>query len=251
MNMPRLVLVGAGAALALLIASPASAAPGVQAPSSADLAAARQATSASLTEVGRFFASAGRSPVGVAPADLAAKASAAAPQVVGDSVAVYSLNPAFVRSADAAVAVADLIATKTVASDGRTASVWTAKQSGAWTVVNIAEGAEEVDYAVAGAGGTVFKEPQINAWYVLRGDRVTPLNADARGSVGDGVSVAAYQKLVHKRYADKLPGSAYDKAGKAGGYGESAGDGSPTWPWLVALAALGLVVFAPRLRRNQ
>ncbi|WP_412542110.1 hypothetical protein R8Z50_06115 [Longispora sp. K20-0274] len=248
MNMPRLVLVGAGAVLALLVASPASAAPGVSAPSAADLAAARQATSGSLSEVGRFFAANGRNPQG---ADLAARAADAAPTVVGDSVAVYSLNPAFVKSASAAVAVTDMIATKAVASDGRTASVWTAKQSGAWTVVNIAEGAEEVDYALAGAGGTVFKEPQINAWYVLRGDRVTPLNADARGSVGDGVSLAAYQKLVNKRYADKLPGSAYDKAGKAGGYGESAGDGSPTWPWLVALAALGLVVFAPRLRMNR
>ncbi|MEV6525341.1 hypothetical protein AB0M43_25640 [Longispora sp. NPDC051575] len=250
MNMPRLVLVGAGATLALLIASPASAAPGVAAPSAADLAAARQATSANLSEVGRFFAANGKSPQGVAPADLAARATAAAPRVVGDAVAIYSLNPAFVKSGSAAVAVTDMIATKAVASDGRSASVWTAKQSGAWTVVNIAEGSEEVDYALAGAGGTVFKEPQINAWYVLRGDRVTPLNADARTSVGEGVSLAAYQKLVNSRYADKLPGSAYDKAGKAGGYGESAGDGSPTWPWLVALAALGLVVFAPRLRRQ-
>ncbi|MDH6579092.1 hypothetical protein [Kitasatospora sp. MAP5-34] len=46
----------------------------------------------------------------------------------------------------------------------------------------------------------------MNAWYVLRGGRVLPLDDEARRSVGaGGVSLAAYQKLVHQRYGDKLP----------------------------------------------
>src|SRR5262249_11269815 len=74
--------------------------------------------------------------------------------------------------------------------------------------------------------GTAFREPQLDAWYVQRVGRVLPLNDAARRSVGpDGVSLAAYRALVHQRYADKLPGSAYDRAGEGGGYGSAASAG--------------------------
>ena len=75
----------------------------------------------------------------------------------------------------------------------------------------------------AGPGGTVFREPQIDAWYVQHGDRIEPLDADAREAVGaHGTTVAAYRTRVAKAYGDKLPGSAYDQRGEAGGYGPHA-----------------------------
>jgi hypothetical protein len=87
-------------------------------------------------------------------------------------------------------------------------------------VVNIAQGSDETTYAAqTRPGGTVFAEPQIGAWYQLIGGRVLPLDATARQSVGvGGMSLADYHKLVRSRYADKLPGSTYDRSGIAGGF---------------------------------
>ncbi|MFF9868703.1 hypothetical protein ACF1G0_25435 [Streptomyces sp. NPDC013953] len=82
---------------------------------------------------------------------------------------------------------------------------------------NAAEGARRLP------GGTVFREPQIDAWYVHRGTEVLPLDEDAIRAVGaDGTTLAAYRHRVRAAYADKLPGSAYAKEGRAGGYGTSA-----------------------------
>ncbi|MFE2374746.1 hypothetical protein [Streptomyces sp. NPDC059398] len=176
------------------------------------------ASRAGLESVARFFAHYGNT-----------TAAAAGPHIEGSAVTVNGLNPDFVKGhANAPVALPEFTASKAVAADGKTASVWTAQTPDGWKVVNIASGSEETDYAAKGAeaapGGTVFQEPQINGWYVLSGGRVLPLNQEARKSVGsaEGVTVAAYQKLVHRRYADKLPGSAYDRKGMAGGFGTKA-----------------------------
>ncbi|AYV27174.1 hypothetical protein EES41_10615 [Streptomyces sp. ADI95-16] len=69
----------------------------------------------------------------------------------------------------------------------------------------------------------MFREPQIDAWYVAGGGRVLPLDEDAGRAVGGGVSLAAYRERVVRAYGDKLPGSAYAKSGKAGGYSAEAG----------------------------
>ncbi|WP_232247475.1 hypothetical protein [Kitasatospora azatica] len=216
----------APAAVAAPAAAPAAVAPSNLAPS--DLAAARGAvqTPAVLDQLGHFFARKGVPPTKPLQLSAAAEAQAAAqsaPQLVGSTVPVYTLDPGFVAgTAGAPVARVDFAATKVVAADGQRASVWAVQQNGSWRVVNIASGSDETDYAAqgaAGGGGTVFREPQLNAWYVLRGGRVLPLDAEARGSVGTGgVTLAAYQQLVHQRYGDKLPGSAYDKAGLGGGF---------------------------------
>ncbi len=202
-------------------AAPAAVAPG-------DLAAARSGVQspAVLDRVGHFFARDGLPPARTAQlgaADEAAAAAKAAPRLQGATVPVYTLDPGFVAGAKGApVARAEFAATAVVAADGRTASVWTVAQGGAWRVVDIASGSDETDYATRGAGtggGTVFREPQVNAWYVLRGGRVLPLDAEARSSVGaGGTTLASYQRLVHQRYGDKLPGSAYDRAGLGGGF---------------------------------
>ncbi|MDY0815704.1 hypothetical protein [Kitasatospora purpeofusca] len=262
-----IVLLAAGLGLALAPAASAAGSGGVPEPvPAAELAQARGAVQspAVLDQVGRFFArkgapSAGRLPVGqltVGAAEEASGAAAAAPRLAGDTVPVYLLDADFVSgSPGAPVARAEFTASKVVAADGQVASVWTVKQNDGWRVVNIATGGDESDYAaraVAGGGGTAFREPQINAWYVLRDGRVLPLDDEARRSVGEaGVSLAAYQGLVRQRYGDKLPGSAYDRAGKGGGYepgaAQAAGspaDGGTALPAVTAAAALGVTALA-------
>ncbi|MGW2868858.1 hypothetical protein [Kitasatospora sp. NPDC001225] len=221
-------LLAAGLALALAPAAHADS-PSAPAPvPAAELAQARGAVQdpAVLDKVGHFFARKGVPPtrqLTIGAAEEARAAGEAAPRLVGDTVPVYVLDPGFVAGTPGApVATPEFTASKVVAADGQSASVWTVRQGGGWKVVNIASGGDESDYAAKAAGsggGTAFREPQVNAWYVLRDGRVLPLDDEARRSVGaGGVTLAAYQQLVHQRYGDKLPGSAYDRAGKGGGY---------------------------------
>ncbi|WP_405674350.1 hypothetical protein OG292_00105 [Streptomyces sp. NBC_01511] len=227
-DLPRLArracVTGALAAVLLTVtgqsAQADSPAPPPPAPGKAELAAARAAVTSPQTRdvLSRFFAR-----------DGAISESAAEPAAEGATVPVFMLSPGFVRgTAGAPVAEAEFLATKATSADGQVASVWTARTDGKWRVVNIATGADETTYAAKGArkapGGTVFREPQIDAWYVYDGDgaggRVLPLDADARKAVGSGgMTVGAYQHRVHEAYGDKLPGSAYDTKGRAGGYG--------------------------------
>ncbi|MFF0447799.1 hypothetical protein ACFYT4_15560 [Streptomyces sp. NPDC004609] len=205
------------------LAGPAAAgtgAPAVPAVSAADLAAARGAATApaTLDTLSRFFAR-----------DGAGARSAAAPRAEGATVPVLTLSADFVAGkAGAPVARTEFLATKAVAPDGREASVWAARLGKGWQVVNIATGDDEFRYARLGAaalpGGTVFREPQIDAWYVSKDTRVLPLDDDAVRAVGaGGTTLAAYRDRVRSAYADKLPGSAYAKKGAAGGYGHSEG----------------------------
>lgn len=223
-HLGRAALAGSAATLLLGLAVPgASADSGPAAPSAASRAAAHKAAEApgTLDTLSRFFAREG-----------AVSRAAADPRVEGEAVPVYYLSPAFVAGEKGApVARLEFLASKAVSSDGQEASLWTVERGRSWQVVNIATGDDETRYARVGArklpGGTVFHEPQINAWYVqgdVRGHaRVLPLDKDARRAVGaDGTSLAAYRERVHEAYGDKLPGSAYEKSGKAGGYEEKA-----------------------------
>ncbi|MFI9353366.1 hypothetical protein [Streptomyces lydicus] len=233
----RAATTGALATLLLGLAPHAALAapvPAPQAPARDGVAAARAAATdpATLETLARFFAAEQKRGAAAAAPGTAA----AAPHIEGGTVPVYALSPDFVRGRAAApVARLEFLASKAVAADGRTASVWTARRGGSWKVVNIASGDDETRYAAAGAArdasGTVFHEPQIDAWYLQRGDRIEPLDADARKAVGaHGTTVDAYRKRVAKAYGDKLPGSAYDKRGEAGGYGPGSGTGGGTGP---------------------
>ncbi|MBD0691645.1 hypothetical protein [Streptomyces sp. CBMA123] len=267
-------LFAAGLALALAPAAQADGsaqAAGSPAPvPAADLARARSAVQdpSVLDKVGHFFARKGVPPtqqLTIGAAEEAKAADDAAPRLAGDTVPVYTLDAGFVAGTPGApVAKAEFTASRVVAADGQTASVWTVRQGDAWRVVNIASGGDESDYAAKAAdsgGGTAFREPQVNAWYVLRDGRVLPLDDEARRSVGaGGVSLAGYQKLVHQRYGDKLPGSAYDREGKGGGYpleaaADTAAGGDSAVPAVTAAAALGATALAGagavlRRRRN-
>ncbi|WP_267241341.1 hypothetical protein [Streptomyces sp. PR69] len=199
-------------------ATAAPAPPPPAAPSAADRAEARSAAAApeTLATLSRFFARDGLA------------RTAGAPRVEGAAVPVYTLAPDFVAGKEGApVARLEFLASEAVAPDGRKAALWAARHDGRWQVVNIAEGDDEIRYARQGArtlpGGTVFREPQIDAWYVYKGAKVLPLDADARRAVGaQGATLDAYQDRVEQAYADKLPGSSYARKGGAGGYAESA-----------------------------
>lgn len=203
-------------------------APAVPAPpSAATLKAAHAAADdgSTVRTLARFFARGGRH-----------SASAAQPKLLGTTVPVRTLSAGFVAARGAKVertpvAGTEAYATTAVAADGRRASVSTARTAHGWRVVNIATGDDETRYAAKGAkkapGGTVFHEPQIDAWYVQEGTRILPLDRDARAAVGpEGTDLRTYHARVHREYADKLPGSAYDRKGLAGGFGpQSHGSG--------------------------
>ncbi|MFH8292244.1 hypothetical protein [Streptomyces sp. NPDC018059] len=219
-HLVKAALAGSAATLFLGLAAPhASADTGPAAPSAASRAAAHQAAEAprTLDTLSRFFAREG-----------AVTKAAADPSIEGRAVPVYYLSPEFVAGKKGApVARLEFLASKAVSSDGQKASLWTVERGGSWQVVNIATGDDETRYARVGAeklpGGTVFHEPQINAWYVQGHARVLPLDKDAVRAVGaEGTSLAAYRARVQKAYGDKLPDSAYEKSGKAGGYDDAA-----------------------------
>ncbi|MFD7620004.1 hypothetical protein [Streptomyces sp. NPDC059802] len=209
-----------GAAL-LTVAAPGTAAASGPTAGPAELAAARQVAGApaTLDTLARFFAREGT-----------ITRSAAAPRIEGAAVPVHTLDPDFVAGRPGApVARLDYLASTAVSSDGQKASLWTLPKEGkdgGWQVVNIATGDDETRYAAAGArklpGGTVFREPQVDAWYVQKGTKVLPLDQDAVRAVGArGTTLAAYRARVRAAYGDKLPGSGYARSGKAGGYSPS------------------------------
>ncbi|MFC8534961.1 hypothetical protein ACFUJY_13520 [Streptomyces sp. NPDC057249] len=217
-----LAAAGVLAGTALLTAAPqAAAADGPQAGPAALAAAHEAATDATtLHTLSRFFAREG-----------AVTEKAAAPRIQGGAVPVRTLSAEFVAGEPGApVASLDYLASTAVSSDGQKASLWTLPapgKGGEMQVVNIATGDDEARYTAAGArklpGGTVFHEPQIDAWYVQKGNKVLPLDRDAVRAVGKrGTTLTAYRTRVHAAYADKLPGSAYARKGEAGGYGPDA-----------------------------
>ncbi|MFD6974578.1 hypothetical protein, partial [Streptomyces sp. NPDC059949] len=194
----------AATALLGLTAPLAAAAPGgpVPQPEAATAenraAAARAATDPdTLATLSRFFAREGK-----------VSLAAAQPRIEGEAIPVNHLSPEFVAGrAGAPVARLEFLASRAVSSDGQQAALWTARTEAGWQVVNIATGDDEFRYARLGAeklpGGTVFREPQIDAWYVTGGSRVLPLDEDAVRAVGGGTSLAAYRARVAGAYGDK------------------------------------------------
>ncbi|MFJ6511196.1 hypothetical protein ACIQMO_00695 [Streptomyces sp. NPDC091406] len=214
-------------------AAPALADDGRAAPpklTASTLEAAHEAATepATLDTLSRFFAREG-----------AVSRKASAPRIEGKAVPVRTLSAAFVAGkSGAAPSTLDYLASTAVSSDGQKASLWTVPGAGGsadWQVVNIATGDDEARYVAQGAralpGGTVFREPQIDAWYVHDGSRVLPLDPDAKTAVGaKGATLNAYRARVQEAYGDKLPGSGYARSGKAGGYGPEAASGPATGP---------------------
>ncbi|MEV7615424.1 hypothetical protein [Streptomyces sp. NPDC089799] len=226
MSLRAAATTSAAVVLAALAAVPAVAGqaaatpvPQPQAATAENRAQAREAATApgTLDTLSRFFAREGK-----------VSAAAARPRIEGETIPVHYLSPEFVAGrAGAPVSRLEFLVSKAVSADGQRAALWTARTEAGWQVVNIATGDDEFRYAGLGArklpGGTVFREPQIDAWYVAGGERVLPLDEDAVRAVGErGTSLAAYRARVGTAYGDKLPGSGYARGGEAGGYDAAA-----------------------------
>ncbi len=235
----------------LAAAAPGGPVPQPEAATAENRAAATRAATApdTLATLSRFFAREGK-----------VSLTAAQPRIDGEAIPVNHLSPEFVAGrAGAPVARLEFLASRAVSSDGQQAALWTARTEAGWQVVNIATGDDEFRYARLGAeklpGGTVFREPQIDAWYVTGGSRVLPLDEDAVRAVGGGgTSLAAYRARVAGAYGDKLPGSPYAERGAAGGYAEApaGGDGTPVAAVAGAGAlALGGAGVLAALRRRR
>ena len=208
---------GVGSFLFFSAAATAGAAPGP------DLAAA--ANAAHSAQAGQLLDKAAaqltqRSGVSASSKAASAKASLVVQQ---DTVAVYALNPDFVRSTSTDVGTLWYVATK--ATKGTAVmTVYTAPdKAGAWQPVNIASGDTEAKMAAAAHGAKVLTEPQIGAWYAVSGNQIRALDADATKAIGSKpISLTAYRQQVATRYADKQAGSTYAANGTAGGYDATA-----------------------------
>ncbi|WP_420082470.1 hypothetical protein ACN6AT_27000 [Streptomyces sp. JL4002] len=256
-------VLAATALLGLAAPQAATAAPVPQpaAATAENRAAAGRAAAApdTLATLSRFFAREGK-----------VSLAAARPRIEGEAIPVHHLSPEFVAGrAEAPVARLEFLASRAVSSDGQQAALWTARTEAGWQVVNIATGDDEFRYARQGAaklpGGTVFREPQIDAWYVADGARVLPLDEDAERAVGAaGTTLDAYRTRVARAYGDKLPGSPYAERGAAGGYAEAgavpvpapvaapaAAEGAEV-PWAAGAGVLALgVLGAAAVRRSR
>jgi len=145
----------------------------------------------------------------------------AARVVAGSTTEVHVLARDFVAEGTGPVGELGYVAT-TARVDDQLVSVWTARaKGGSWRAVNAAAGDLEARMERTAGAGSLLSEPQVGAWYAVHDGRVRPLNASARDVVGAGMTLEEYQQVVHERYADKLPGSAYDRAGTAGGFDDA------------------------------
>ncbi|MFE0024979.1 hypothetical protein [Amycolatopsis sp. NPDC059021] len=188
-------------------------------------AAGQAATTPQTTDfIAHFFVGADRHAAGepssmMSKAEESAAAAAKAPQILGSPLEVHTLNPAFVTGASQDVATFGYYAVHARSASGQDASVWLTRAGSGWEASNITTGTEEITYPAQAGGDTVFTEPQVNAWYRVHEGRVVGLNDVAKRVVGpSGTTLADYQRIVHGKYADKMPGSDYARKGRLGGF---------------------------------
>ncbi len=168
--------------------------------------------------------------------------------VADTGVPAYTLDPAFVRGDSAGrVAVLEYVAVVAHAQDGRTATIQAAPGAAGWRVGSVLSGDDETRLATRlPAGAVLLDEPQINGWYALGADGVRLLQASLpQTPVGAFVPLADYQRQVHDRYADKQPGSQYQRGGGLGfaQHPETAAPATSGWWWL-GLAGVVVVLLA-------
>ncbi|MFD2470878.1 hypothetical protein [Amycolatopsis silviterrae] len=137
-------------------------------------------------------------------------------------IPVYTLNPDFVAAKPGAPAgVLRAIAVTATSATGAKATLRSAPDQAApsgWSVGNVLSGNDEEKLSARLRPGSVLlNEPQINGWYDLGRDGVVLLQASLPQSpVGEFTPLDSYQQQVHERYADKLPGSEYQRGGGIG-----------------------------------
>ncbi|WP_344415875.1 hypothetical protein [Amycolatopsis minnesotensis] len=199
------------------------------------------------------------------PGAAAVSAEAAARTAQADvtkPVGVYEPTAEFIAGKSAVPAALSYVAMPARTGDGSVATVWAQREAGTWSVFNVASGDVENRFASAAGKGYLVHEPQVNAWYSVEGGTVTVLDGSVTGvATGTRMTVDAYRAALRDRYADKLPGSAYDRSGAGGGYSKAvaakpaaAEPESSTVSFVLGGAALALLgagsVVAIRVRRN-
>ncbi|TQF01492.1 hypothetical protein E6W39_03575 [Kitasatospora acidiphila] len=250
----RLVALALGAAALMAVVSPAAQAD--QGQDVPDLAGAQQVLASDHVHstVSQFLgAMAAGSPSGAPTMPRAAESPVAGQAFSMDApVPLYELSPDFVRGTSSVTPGNTVhlafLATPVTSKDGHHADVLLSHRTGSWALAGVRSESEDTGYAKrATPGTTIFTEPQIHAWYELADDKVQPLNHEAQDGLAGrpSLSLAEYQKLVHQRYADELPGSAYDQKGLAGGYGlASAQKAQQSGPSTAELGASGAAALA-------
>ncbi|MEU3621336.1 hypothetical protein BS329_08245 [Amycolatopsis coloradensis] len=176
-------------------------------------------------------------------------------------IPVFTLNPEFVRgTAGAPAGVLRSVAVTATADSGQKATLQAMPESpGKWVAASVFSGNDEETLSGRLRPGSVLlNEPQINGWYELGPDGVVLLQASLpQTPVGKFLSLSDYQREVHGRYADKLPGSDYQRnrgIGFAQATPPPADTGLPV-PIVAsliaaAIAGLGVVLFAVRRKRH-
>lgn len=178
----------------------------------------------------------------------------------GSPVAVYVLSPSFVKTGSGPVGVFGYAASA-YTINGTPATIDTIYKHGTWKSVNIATGQDEQSYARAASGSPLLYEPQVHAWYAIKGSTLSALNTSAKKAIGaNSISVKDYAVQVHAKYAAFLPGSTYDKQGSAGGFkdapapsnshGSTKTETEAATAGAVGLAALGAGVLRRRRVRE-
>ncbi|WP_410599348.1 hypothetical protein [Amycolatopsis sp. lyj-90] len=130
-------------------------------------------------------------------------------------VAVYTLNPDFVRgTAGAPAGALSSVAVTATADSGQKATLQAMPDGpGKWVAAGAFSGNDEETFSARLRPGSVLlNEPQIDGWYDLGADDVVLLRASLpQSEVGKSLSLSDYQRKVHDRYGDKLPGSDYQR----------------------------------------
>ncbi|GLZ40777.1 hypothetical protein [Actinokineospora sp. NBRC 105648] len=178
----------------------------------------------------------------------------------GSPIAVYQPTAAFIRGTSATPAELAYVAVPAKTGNGSVATVATQRVGGKWQVFDVASGDYERAYAAKAGKGYLLREPQVNAWYSVEGGKVTVLEGSVTGVAnGTTMTVADLRAALNARYGDKLPGSAYDRSGAAGGYGPTVAASAPAESdsTLLTLGLIGGAVVliggattAVRLRRD-
>ncbi|MFK8906814.1 hypothetical protein [Streptomyces sp. YS-3] len=288
----RTAILLAAAAATLCAGAPAQAADHPAAPAATDYTAAQQVLRSGQVHdtVSRFLTAAERRTPAAGADGGADGGTAGSPRGLVQAptttpgfdlkkpVPLYELAPEFVTgktkpTAASALRLSYLVSRVSAANGHQAAVLLSPKQGGhAWELAGIRDGDADVSTAERGTDqAQTFMEPQIHAWYrVTSNGTVEPLNKEA-GVALQGkphVTLKAYQQLVAKRYSDKLPGSAYDRKGLAGGYAPAedrpttattttAAAAGSSRPWLpaasgaVALSAAGGGLLHLRRRRRS
>lgn len=216
------------------------------APAGATTAGASAADAAAKGALGETFASSldAKGPSSGVQAQIRAQKSGDATVKAGSTVNVYMLTPQFVKDGSGPVGQFTYAATS-YAVKGNPATVYSAPVDGTWQGVNIATGRTEQQLAAKAGTSSLLFEPQVRAYYAVKGDTLQALNDSARKAIGgDTISVSDYAKQVHAKYGSMLPGSAYDKSGKAGGFeaapaGVKASESSTSSNAPLAAASIG------------